>query len=82
MSYAHNRKKKNQKQFESKLCKTFEEFCESRNRPNPIAMSKEQYNQEMYLWLSYKKFYEMEFTLKEKAWAANYAKEKEEKDEC
>jgi hypothetical protein len=38
-------------------------------------MSKEQYNQEMYLWLSYKKFYEMEFTLKEKAWAANYAKE-------
>ena len=83
MSYAHNRKKKNQRQFASKICKTFEEFCETRQRPNPITMTKEQYDQEMYLWLNYKKFYDLEFTLKEKAWAANHVNEnKENENEC
>lgn len=80
MSYAHNKKKKNKRQAEKLLCKTFEEFCEKRNRPNPISMSKEQYNQEMYLWLSYKKFFEMEFTLKEKAWAAQHKDDGKEEE--
>lgn len=74
MSYAHNKRKKNKAKFADLACYTFKEFCEKRGRKNPISMSKDEYDEEMYLWLHYKKFYQMDMTLQEKAWVANYTK--------
>lgn len=75
MSYAHNKRKKNRAKFEELMCNTFDEFCTKRNRPAPMLLTKEQYDQEMYLWLNYKKYYKMEMTMQERAWASNHAKE-------
>lgn len=70
MSYAHNKRKKNRVNLVNNVCTSFEEFCSQRKRPLPITMTKEQYDNEMGLWLNYKRFYNLELTLKEKAWSA------------
>ena len=73
MSYAHNKRKKNNR-FKNKIAKTFEDFCEQRN-VSLITLTKEEYDLQYYYWLSYKQFYGMEHTIQEKAWFANYRKE-------
>ena len=80
MSYSSNRRKKNRKQAESLMCNTFDEFCASRGRKAPIIMGKDEYNQEMRYWLSYKQTYEMELTKEEKLWALKNSPFKEEEN--
>lgn len=77
MSYSHNKRKKNNKQFKAKIAKTFEEFCTQRD-VNYITLSQEEYNLQRYYWLSYKQFYGMECTVQEKAWLEHYHKNKKE----
>lgn len=78
MSYSSNKRKKNRKQFMSKICKTFDEFCVARVKKAPIIMSKDEYDLNMRYWLSYKNLYELELTDEEKSWAKNHVGE--EKD--
>lgn len=75
MSYSHNKRKKNLAKFADLMCNTFDEFCIKRNRPAPAMLTKEQYDEEMYLWLSYKKFYKIDMTMQERAWVAKHASE-------
>ena len=75
MSYSHNKRKKNGAKFADLMCNTCDEFCIKRNRPAPMFLSEKEYNEEMYLWLNYKKFYKMDMTLKERAWVAKHAEE-------
>lgn len=82
MSYSHNKRKKNNKQFKAKIAKTFEEFCAQRNA-NFITLSQDEYDLQRYYWLNYKAFYGMEYTIQEKAWLEHYRKKEGGKDdEC
>lgn len=82
MSYSSNKRKKNRKQFMSKICKTFDEFCVVRAKKAPIIMSKDEYDLNMRYWLSYKNLYELELTDEEKSWAKNHIEvEKDDKVE-
>lgn len=72
MSYAHNKRKKNRTNLINKVCISFNEFCAQRKQPLPITMTKEQYDNEMGLWLNYKRFYNLELTLREEAWLSSH----------
>lgn len=71
MSYSSNKRKKNRKRFVQSLCTTFDAFCSERGRKTPLLMGKDEYDQEMRYWLSYKRLYELELTDEEKSWVKN-----------
>jgi hypothetical protein len=77
MSYSSNKRKKNRKRFTQSICNTFDEFCLQRGVKAPLIMNKDEYNQEMLYWLSYKRLYELELTEEEKSWVKNNARQEE-----
>ena len=59
MSYAHNRRKKKDKQFSKKLAYNFGEFCKLRGITNWSLLPKKEYDQLWSYWISYRDFYKI-----------------------